>query len=598
MKRTWIVGILLVGIISMITVTTTYSRFVIKDSVSGSLTVPEDNYCINNGFTKLSDCMLVMDSAASSVEDAIATISKRQADFTITEPKFIYQQQIEENLSGTSIVSTTSAIYIFTEAPTMNQTTGYFTFPTSSGKLTTISDDYVSTAEQTYYTCMNQTSNGNCFTVYTIDGYTSSTSNGVTTYRITNTDRYTSKVVDTAASNPGLYAAEDDLGTSYYYRGNVTNNYVSYAGYIWRIVRRNGDGSIRLVYSGTSTSDTGSNTSIANSSNSRTTPFNKEYRDFAYLGYQYGLNLTLKETTSTLTYSNIAASSNYYYADSYSCDDETKQCRLTGNKISGTWASQNNTILNGNDANGNTPYKYTCWSTSENGTCPIISEIQNTVSLNGEVHPTQARVKYIGYLSTSYESTYQDDVDSNIKTEIDYWYANNIATGQDENGNYYSDYLADVPFCNDRSVTSGDGETLNTTTLYGAYNRNASHKTPSLQCPREEDEFSVSNGKLTYPVALLTIDEVAMAGGVNGQKNSLFYLYTGQSYWTLSPYHFASWSAAAHVWYVNSDGHLSAHWVNQTWLGVRPVVNLSSDILISGGTGTANNPYVVTLQEN
>ena len=104
------------------------------------------------------------------------------------------------------------------------------------------------TADQTYYTCMNQTSNGNCFTVYTIDGYTSSTSNGVTTYRITNTDRYTSKVVDTAASNPGLYAAEDDLGTSYYYRGNVTNNYVSYAGYIWRIVRRNGDGSIRLWY--------------------------------------------------------------------------------------------------------------------------------------------------------------------------------------------------------------------------------------------------------------------------------------------------------------------------------------------------------------
>ena len=140
-------------------------------------------------------------------------------------------------------------------------------------------------------------------------------------------------------------------------------------------------------------------------------------------------------------------------------------------------------------------------------------------------------------------------------------------------------------------------DTLNTTTLYGAYNRNASHKTPSLQCPREEDEFSVSNGKLTYPVALLTIDEVAMAGGVNGQKNSLFYLYTGQSYWTLSPSNFRSWSAAANVWSVISDGLLGTNWVS-TWLGVRPVVNLSSDILISGGTGTANNPYVVTLQEN
>ena len=109
--------------------------------------------------------------------------------------------------------------------------------------------------------------------------------------------------------------------------------------------------------------------------------------------------------------------------------------------------------------------------------------------------------------------------------------------------------------------------------------------------------FRVSNGKLTYPVALLTIDEVAMAGGVNGQKNSLFYLYTGQSYWTLSPYSFYAGDTGANVWNVNSDGNRGANWV-ATWLGVRPVVNLSSDILISGGTGTANNPYVVTLQEN
>ena len=65
----------------------------------------------------------------------------------------------------------------------------------------------------------------------------------------------------------------------------------------------------------------------------------------------------------------------------------------------------------------------------------------------------------------------------------------------------------------------------------------------------------------------------------------------------LSPYNFNSWNTAANVWNVNSDGNLGTNWVT-TWLGVRPVVNLSSDILISGGTGTANNPYVVTLQEN
>ena len=54
----------------------------------------------------------------------------------------------------------------------------------------------------------------------------------------------------TATTDEGLYKAEDDEGTSYYYRGAVRNNYVSFAGFTWRIIRRNGDGSVRLIYSG------------------------------------------------------------------------------------------------------------------------------------------------------------------------------------------------------------------------------------------------------------------------------------------------------------------------------------------------------------
>ncbi len=46
----------------------------------------------------------------------------------------------------------------------------------------------------------------------------------------------------------GIYAAMDDDGISYYFRGKVENNYVSFAGYTWRIVRINGDGTIRLIY--------------------------------------------------------------------------------------------------------------------------------------------------------------------------------------------------------------------------------------------------------------------------------------------------------------------------------------------------------------
>ena len=45
-----------------------------------------------------------------------------------------------------------------------------------------------------------------------------------------------------------LCEAEDDLGTTDYYRGNVTNNYVSFAGFIWRIVRIHGDGTMNSPF--------------------------------------------------------------------------------------------------------------------------------------------------------------------------------------------------------------------------------------------------------------------------------------------------------------------------------------------------------------
>ena len=49
-----------------------------------------------------------------------------------------------------------------------------------------------------------------------------------------------------------IYQAQDDDGTTYYFAGNPDDNWVSFAGYYWRIIRINGDGTIRLIYSGTS----------------------------------------------------------------------------------------------------------------------------------------------------------------------------------------------------------------------------------------------------------------------------------------------------------------------------------------------------------
>jgi len=44
-----------------------------------------------------------------------------------------------------------------------------------------------------------------------------------------------------------LDTTEDDYGTTYYFRGGPENNYVNFANKCWRIVRIEGDGSVRLV---------------------------------------------------------------------------------------------------------------------------------------------------------------------------------------------------------------------------------------------------------------------------------------------------------------------------------------------------------------
>ena len=58
----------------------------------------------------------------------------------------------------------------------------------------------------------------------------------------------------------GIYKTEDDLGTSYYFRGAVENNYVKFANFYWRIIRINGDGTIRMIYAGTSAHANGEST--------------------------------------------------------------------------------------------------------------------------------------------------------------------------------------------------------------------------------------------------------------------------------------------------------------------------------------------------
>ena len=85
----------------------------------------------------------------------------------------------------------------------------------------------------------------------------------------------------------GIYEAQDDLGTTYYFRGAVQNNYVKFGGVLWRIVRINGDGTIRIAL----------NQSICKSA------FNINSNDNAYVGYMYG-------TVGSSTYADTHANTN------------------------------------------------------------------------------------------------------------------------------------------------------------------------------------------------------------------------------------------------------------------------------------------------
>ena len=225
---------------------------------------------------------------------------------------------------------------------------------------------------------------------------------------------------------------------------------------------------------------------------------------------------------------------------------------------------------------------------------------------------------YVGYMygtagSSTYAATHANTNDSTIKTYIDNWYSQNF----DETT---TSKLEDTIFCNDRSTKAYDANTIGdismstygnlgygkNKTLYGAAHRasySSNNPNPSLVCQNNNDKFTVDskngNGKLTYPVGLITLDEVVLAGfnthdsNTSDYSDTTNYLYTNTSYWTFSPDSLDSIGTAyvgrvtGTVGLVNSDAVGGAH-------GVRPVVSLADGTLVnSNGDGTSTNPYVV-----
>jgi len=80
-------------------------------------------------------------------------------------------------------------------------------------------------------------------------------------------DAITKPSVDISTTNEGLIEDVDDYGLTYYFRGNVTNNYVKFADNIWRIVRINGDGTVKLILDEALSELSSYNSTIENSEN-------------------------------------------------------------------------------------------------------------------------------------------------------------------------------------------------------------------------------------------------------------------------------------------------------------------------------------------
>ena len=367
----------------------------------------------------------------------------------------------------------------------------------------------------------------------------------------------------TATTDEGLFMAEDDEGESYYYRGAVKNNYVSFAGFTWKIIRRNGDGSIRMIYSGKSTNDTGEATTIEKSK------FNEKYWDPTYVGYKYNEKFSLHENNGTTRYNWFTNTQKYNFGTGYTFDESIKKFTLTGTIKQLTWKDNHDEIVSEN--------LYSCLNTS----CNVVFKV------TGYQNDTTMTVQPISYSSDSYQDAVTNTTNSTMKNTLDTWYKNNLTS--------YASYLADETFCSDRKINWGNGYLTTPTTTYGAYGRLYEKRTPSLKCAQDNDKFKVSNesAKLDYPISLITADEAAMAGGVYNTPNSNYYLYNGQYFWTLSPSGFDSNHSFANVWYVLPSGDLNLWGSVEYSNGARPVINLKADTLITKGDGTALNPFKV-----
>ena len=221
----------------------------------------------------------------------------------------------------------------------------------------------------------------------------------------------------------------------------------------------------------------------------------------------------------------------------------------------------------------NSTHHYTCNSTSS--TCSKVRYYYYNnyyIELDGAEN-IQAAVN---------EMLYNDNVNkynSSAKGIIDAWYAQNLSNK--------TDVLEDTVYCNARNMinqeTNGWNENGEIDSVIRFKNRNS---TNDLTCSNVTDQFAVKNdkAKLTYPIALISIEEWNNIG-TNSLRN------TGNNYWSFSPNYFGTVEAI--ITYMKGDGSLCTEYPVYGGRGLRPAISLASKAVISSGTGSETDPWII-----
>jgi len=202
-----------------------------------------------------------------------------------------------------------------------------------------------------------------------------------------------------------------------------------------------------------------------------------------------------------------------------------------------------------------------------------------------------------------------------IKQVTDSWYSKTLKVNTDINGQTYDTYISKTAiYCNDRS-SANDLNIIE----FGAQYRIEKNKRPSYKCGVDQngnlfttadiaDKFSAStksggNGQLQYPIAQITADELAYAGGVQSKASHSWYYYNSinesvvgeEPWWTMTPSIFNTNMYVFTVNGSNNSGKFLAWYVYDANPGIRPVLSLKSCVKYVSGDGSSASPYEVTV---